>query len=127
VLIVDDNVDAAASLELLLRSLGHETRVAHDGAEAVRAAEAFGPDIVLLDIGLPGMDGYEVARRLRSLDMRRRFRIIAVTGWGHDADREKSREAGFDVHLVKPLEADELARVLSEKGEGGERNGATLH
>jgi PAS domain S-box-containing protein len=121
VLVVDDNADAAATLELLLKSLGHETRVVHDGLEALSVAPRFRPDIVLLDIGMPGLGGYEVARRLRALKKQRPFRIVAVTGWGQEADRHRSREAGFDVHLVKPVEPNELARVLNENG------GATLH
>jgi len=120
VLVVDDNVDAASMLDMLLRSLGHETRVAHEGTAALRVAEEFRPDIVLLDIGMPGIDGYEVARRLRA-SKNRPLRIVAVTGWGQEADRERSREAGFDLHLVKPVDANELARALND------RNGATLH
>jgi len=119
VLVVDDNVDAASTLGLLLQSLGHETLVVHDGAKALEAAPEFRPDIVLLDIGMPGLDGYEVARRLRAAG--HKFRIIAVTGWGQEADRQKAREAGFDVHLVKPVEIGVLAKALEE------RNGATLH
>jgi two-component system CheB/CheR fusion protein len=120
VLVVDDNADAALTLEMLLRSLGHETHVAHDGMAALEAARHFRPDVVLLDIGMPGLDGYEVARRLRAMQGERRPRIVAVTGWGTEADRRRSQEAGFDLHLVKPLDADELAQVLA-------RNGATLH
>jgi len=120
VLVVDDNTDAAAMLDLLLRSLGHETRIAHEGGEALRAAEEFRPDIVLLDIGMPGLDGYEVARRLRRQSSGP-LRIVAVTGWGQDADRQRSAEAGFDLHLVKPVDASELAQALND------RNGATLH
>ena len=126
VLVVDDNEDAAATLALLLRALGHETRVAHDGREALRAAAQFEPDVVLLDIGLPDVDGYEVARRLRALDSAHKFRIVAVTGWGQEHDRQRSAEAGFDLHLVKPVGTDELFRALQEQ-DGGERNGATLH
>ena len=107
-------------LDLLLRSLGHDTRVVYDGNAALKAASEFHPDIVLLDIGMPGLDGYEVARRLRAMKERPR-RIIAVTGWGQPADRQRSQEAGFDKHLVKPVEANELVRILEE------RNGATLH
>jgi PAS domain S-box-containing protein len=118
VLIVDDNADAAATLELLLQSLGHETRVAADGTAALEAAGSFQPDLVLLDIGLPGIDGYEVARRLRAQG--RPLRIVAVTGWGSEADRRRSQEAGFDMHLVKPLDPDELSRAL-------QKNGFTLH
>jgi PAS domain S-box-containing protein len=117
VLIVDDNVDAATTLHLLLRSLGHETAVAHNGMEALKVAAEFHPEIVLLDIGMPGIDGYEVARRLRSI--KEHLKIVAVTGWGQEADRQRSREAGFDLHLVKPVEPEDLARAL--------RNGATLH
>jgi PAS domain S-box-containing protein len=121
ILVVDDNADAAATLEVLLRSLGHETRVVHDGDAALKLAPRFRPDVVLLDIGMPGLDGYEVARRLRATRKGAALRIIAVTGWGAEADRQKSKEAGFDLHLVKPVEPNELARVLDEKG------GATLH
>jgi CheY-like chemotaxis protein len=112
VLVVDDNVDAAATLDMLLRSLGHRTCVVHDGIAALQMAEEFNPDVVLLDIGMPGLDGYEVARRLRTMKKGAAFRIIAVTGWGQEANRAKSKEAGFDVHLVKPVEPTELVRVL---------------
>jgi CheY-like chemotaxis protein len=121
VLIVDDNVDAAQTLELLLKSLGHETAVAHTGVEALRITPEFRPDIVLLDIGLPGLDGYEVARRLRTLKSEERVRIVAVTGWGQEADKQRSREAGFDLHLVKPISSSDLERALTQ------RSGATLH
>jgi CheY-like chemotaxis protein len=87
----------------------------------LRIAEKFEPDIVLLDIGMPGLDGYEVARRLRRQARERPLRIVAVTGWGQDADRQRSQEAGFDLHLVKPVDAQELAKALNG------RNGATLH
>jgi PAS domain S-box-containing protein len=120
VLIVDDNADAAVTLELLLQSLGHETRVAHDGAAALEAAARFRPDIVLLDIGLPGIDGYEVARRLREANPERPLRIVAVTGWGAEADRRRSEQAGFDLHLVKPLDPEALSQAL-------EKAGPTLH
>jgi PAS domain S-box-containing protein len=121
ILVVDDNVDAAEMLGQLLKSLGHETCVVHDGAAALKMAAEFRPDVVLLDVGMPGVDGYEVARRLNALKQERSFRIIAVTGWGQEADRAKSREAGFDLHLVKPVDVDDLARALSE------RDSATLH
>jgi PAS domain S-box-containing protein len=121
VLVVDDNVDAALTLDMLLRSLGHETRVAHDGAKALDIVREFRPEVIFLDIGMPGMDGYEVARRLRGMNHGQTFRIIAVTGWGHDADRAKAKEAGFDVHLVKPVDVGLLSRVLDD------RSGATLH
>ena len=117
VLVVDDNIDVAAALNLLVKSLGHETCVVHDGVAALKMAVEFGPDVVLLDVGMPGLDGYEVARRLNALKPKRAFRIIAVTGWGQEADRTKSREAGFDLHLLKPVKVDELVRALSEKGD----------
>jgi PAS domain S-box-containing protein len=120
ILVVDDNVDAAVTLALLLKSLGHETCVVHDGLEALRMAIEFRPDVVLLDIGMPGLDGYEVARRLRALKRERPLRIIAVTGWGQEADRTRSREAGFDVHLVKPVDATLLTSVIGN-------NGPTVH
>jgi CheY-like chemotaxis protein len=107
---------------MLLKSLGHEVYVANDGRQAIEAAADFRPDIVLLDIGMPGMDGYEVARRLRTLKSSDRDeRIVAVTGWGQDLDRQQSREAGFDVHLVKPVDMEQLESIL------GERNGARVH
>jgi len=112
VLVVDDNLDSAATLDMLLKSLGHETCVAHDGLAALQSAAEFRPDIVLLDIGIPGLDGYEVARRLRALKMDHSFRIVALTGWGQEADRTKSQEAGFDLHLVKPVELKDLGRAL---------------
>jgi PAS domain S-box-containing protein len=118
VLVVDDNVDAAATLQILLRSLGHETKVVHDGIEAVLLAAEFAPDIVLLDIGLPGLDGYEVARRLRALYPERPLRIIAITGWGQDADRVRSQEAGVDVHLVKPVDPNTLTSLLASHNDG---------
>jgi PAS domain S-box-containing protein len=121
ILVVDDNVDAATTLELLLQSLGHETRVAHDGFQALELAARFRPDVVLLDIGLPGMSGYEVATRLRGMEQGRPFRIVAVTGWGQESDRQKTREAGFDVHLVKPVDLTELTQILQE------RNSSILH
>jgi CheY-like chemotaxis protein len=121
VLVVDDNRDAACALGMLLKSLGHDTRVVYDGAQALQAARQFRPDVVLLDIGMPGLDGYEVARRLRAIDPERGMRIVAVTGWGQDTDREKSQEAGFDLHLVKPVDTNDLVLALNERG------GSTLH
>jgi PAS domain S-box-containing protein len=120
ILIVDDNVDAAISLQILLNSLGHETAVAHGGMEALATARNFKPDVVLLDIGLPDIDGYDVARRLRSQKAHAHVRIVAVTGWGGDA-KQKALEAGFDLHLVKPIDSAALAQALEQ------RNGTTLH
>jgi len=121
VLVVDDNVDAGRTLGELLNTLGHETQVVHDGPSALAMADAFRPDVVLLDIGMPGMDGYEVARRLSALQEGRRPRIVAVTGWSQESDRHLASEAGFDMHLVKPVDLDALLRALEHRG------GATLH
>jgi signal transduction histidine kinase len=112
VLVVDDNVDAADSLALLLQLDGHEVTLAYDGAAAVDEARRRRPEVVLLDIGLPGMDGYEVCRRLRA-DGFADARIIAMTGYGQDRDRQRALEAGFDEHTVKPVEPALLRRMLS--------------
>jgi PAS domain S-box-containing protein len=118
VLIVDDNVDAAESLALLLRLHGQDVRVTHDGPSALQAAAEDRPDVVLLDIGMPGMDGYEVCRRLRQQPHLDGVRVVALTGWGQDEDRHRSREAGFDLHLVKPVEPHELQQVIAEQKPG---------
>jgi PAS domain S-box-containing protein len=111
ILAVDDNRDSAESLALLLRHLGNDVKTAHDGPSAVSAAEEFRPDIVLLDIGLPGMNGYEVARHIRR-QRGRDVTLIAVTGWGNDEDRRRAHEAGFDQHLVKPMDLRALTQAL---------------
>jgi CheY-like chemotaxis protein len=113
VLVVDDNVDAAESTALLLRFLGHEVQVAHDGPSALEAARQFRPEIVLLDIGLPGMSGYEVARALRARPEGRGVVLAAVTGYGQEEDRRQSREAGFDYHLTKPLAPGALTAFVA--------------
>jgi len=119
VLVVDDNVDAADSLGVLLTSLGHETCVVYDGVAAIQMAEEFRPDIVLLDLGMPGMDGLETARRLRSLH--KSFKIVAVTGWGQEADRLKTQDAGFDLHLIKPVNEEALIAAVLNGGPGQKR------
>ncbi len=113
ILVVDDNRDAAESLAMVLQLNGHETRLAHDGLDAMQAAEAFRPDLVLLDIGLPKLNGYEVARRLRGEAWGKDMFVAALTGWGQDEDRKKSRDAGFDAHLVKPVDPDTLMKLLA--------------
>ena len=113
ILVVDDNRDSAESLALLLRLSGHEVMAVHDGLAAVEAAESWAAEIVLLDIGLPDLDGYEVATRIRQRSDGRRVTLIAVTGWGQDSDRRRSREAGFDAHLTKPVEAAVLEKLLA--------------
>jgi PAS domain S-box-containing protein len=115
ILVVDDNRDAANSLARLLTILcRQDVRVAYDGPSALDAAASFRPDVVLLDIGLPGMDGYEVARRLRARTEFAGTLLVALTGWGQDEDRQRSRDAGFDRHLVKPVDPDALLRLLAE-------------
>ncbi len=113
ILVVDDNADAADSLARLLEISGHETAVAYDGEVALKTAETFGPDVVLLDIGLPEIDGYEVARRIRARPRVRDAMLVALTGWGQEDDRRKSRESGFDHHLVKPVDLRTLRELLA--------------
>ncbi len=110
---VDDNHDAAVSLSLLLRLQGHEVRVTHDGLTALEAAAEFRPDLVFLDLGMPGMDGYEVARRLRRQPGLEGVVLAALTGWGQQEDRRRSAQAGFDHHLVKPPEPKALEHLLA--------------
>jgi CheY-like chemotaxis protein len=112
VLIVDDNADAANSLAMLLSLVGHQTRVAYSGPEALACIESFRPDLALLDIGLPGMSGYELAQRLRTLAPHG-LRLVALTGYGQLEDREQARAAGFDDHLVKPADIQALERTLA--------------
>jgi PAS domain S-box-containing protein len=114
ILVVDDNGDSADSLALLLSLAGHETHVARDGPEALARAQALRPEAILLDLGLPGLSGYEVCRRLRAEPWARATPIIAITGWGQAGDRQRSKEAGFDGHLVKPVVFEELTALLGE-------------
>lgn len=111
-LLVDDNVDAADMLGMLLANLGVEVRIVYDGASAISEFEAFDPAVVLLDIGMPGMNGYEVARTLRARFPERRARLVALTGWGQDTDRRRAYEEGFDQHMVKPAELPKLRALL---------------
>jgi PAS domain S-box-containing protein len=113
VLIVDDNEDLVEMSNMLVQSFGHETAVARDGPTALALAGSFRPDVVLLDIGMPGMDGYEVARRLRADATHQGVTLIAITGWGQDDDRRRTREAGFDHHLTKPPDPEQLRLLLS--------------
>src|SRR5262249_30603710 len=114
-LIVDDNKDAAMALSVLLRLSGHETEVAHDGLQAVEVAEMFQPEIILLDIGLPKWKGYDACRRIREQTWGKNMLIVAVTGWGQEEDRRKAQEAGFDFHMVKPVNYKTLMAILAEK------------
>jgi two-component system CheB/CheR fusion protein len=114
ILVVDDNRDSADSMALLLKLSGNETHTAADGLEAIEAAQSLRPDVILLDIGLPSLNGYEVCRRIRAQDWGKRMVMVALTGWGQDDDRKKSSEAGFNAHVVKPVEFDDLVKLLSE-------------
>jgi CheY-like chemotaxis protein len=99
---------------MLLSVLGHETEIADNGLAALKSAESFQPDIIFLDIGLPGMSGYEVARQLRSKPTSHDVTLIAVTGWGSDKDRLEAKNAGFNLHITKPMELDQVERVVNE-------------
>jgi CheY-like chemotaxis protein len=112
ILVVDDSADAATALATLLEILGHETLMAHDGLEAVAAIEQHRPDVVLLDIGLPKLSGLDVCRQVRAQAWGKDITIIALTGWGQDDDRLQSREAGFDGHLLKPVDIAALKALL---------------
>jgi CheY-like chemotaxis protein len=113
VLVVDDNVDAAGSLAMMLKLMGNEVRTAHDGLEAVEATAAFRPDMVLLDIGMPKLNGYDACRRIRAQPWGRDVVIVALTGWGQEEDKRRSKEAGFNGHLVKPVEPAALEKLLA--------------
>ncbi len=119
ILVVDDNEDGAQSLAMLLEMLGNQVYTVYDGPQAVEAISLFHPDVVLLDIGLPTLNGYETARRLRSLPGARDALIIALTGWGQEEDRRRSREAGFDHHLVKPVDMHVLESLLATSRPAG--------
>jgi CheY-like chemotaxis protein len=119
ILIVDDNRDSADSLAMLLEITGNQTFLAHDGDEAIAAVEKHRPEVVLLDIGLPKLSGHEVCRRVRAQPWGKDIVVLALTGWGQEEDRRKSQEAGFNGHLVKPVNYDELLELLSSLTNGG--------
>jgi CheY-like chemotaxis protein len=114
VLVVDDNVDAATSLRILLKRQGARVEVAHSGPEALEVIENSRPSVVLLDIGMPGMDGFEVATRVRQNHDYDDIVLIALTGWGQEEDRQRTRDAGFNHHLVKPADINELQELLAQ-------------
>jgi len=114
ILVVDDNQDSATSLAELLELTGHKTHTAHDGLEAIEAAKSFRPDVVLLDIGLPKLNGYDACRKIREQPWGKGMVLIALTGWGQDEDKQKSSQAGFDAHMVKPVDHVVLAKLLAE-------------
>ena len=113
-LVVDDNKDAAMSLAMLLRLDGHEVQIAHDGTSALELAKSYGPEMVFLDLGMPGMDGYQVARQMRQQPGLQNVVLAALTGWGQQEDRRRTAEAGFDHHLVKPLEPMVLEQLIAQ-------------
>jgi len=115
ILVVEDNADTAESMARLLRLLGYEVQIAHDGPRAIEMALRQRPDFVLLDIGLPGMDGYEVAVRLRQEASCQDAVLIAISGYGRSEDRQRSREAGIDHHLIKPIDHHELLALLAQR------------
>jgi CheY-like chemotaxis protein len=111
--VVDDNADNAHSLSLLLETLGHEAKIAHNGIQALGIAHQFEPDAMIIDIGMPGLDGLELARRIRAEAWGKDLLLVAASGWGQDEDKQRSREAGFNMHLVKPIELRELEGLLA--------------
>jgi CheY-like chemotaxis protein len=115
VLVVDDNVDSAQSMSLLLALEGYDVECAYDGEEALQGAARFQPEVVLLDLGLPRFSGFEVARRLRAAPSGASVLLVAVSGYGRERDRQAAREAGFDLHLTKPADPDEVLRVLAQR------------
>ena len=124
ILVVDDNHDSALSQAMMLSIMGHQTRTAHDGESAVACAESFLPEVVLLDIGLPKLNGYEVAQRIREQPWGASMFLIAVTGWGQEEDRQRSTEVGLNVHMVKPVEPAALEKILADLAQGEPIQGA---
>ena len=116
VLIVDDNEDAALSMSLLLKKRGHTVAVAHDGDEAVERVQSFNPQVIFMDIGMPRMNGYEACAAIRGTDIGKDITIVALSGWGQQEDRDRAEKAGFDMHLVKPIDGGTLLKVLSTNG-----------
>jgi CheY-like chemotaxis protein len=112
--IIEDNVIAARSTQMLLNELGHQTEIAHNGIQGIAIVEQFRPEVVLCDLGLPGIDGYEVARRLRHCSDLSEIHLISTSGYGQEEDKQRALAAGFDAHLVKPIDFRELQRLLSE-------------
>jgi CheY-like chemotaxis protein len=113
ILVVDDNADSAESLALLLRLMGHDVETARDGAAGIAAAGTFGAQVVFLDLGMPHLNGYDACRRMRQLPGGDGLTLIALTGWGQDEDRRRTAEAGFDAHIVKPIDAAALTNLLA--------------
>jgi CheY-like chemotaxis protein len=112
--VVDDNHDSANSLGMMLRIMGNDIQIANDGEQAVRVAADFQPDVVLLDIGLPKLNGYEAAQQIREQPWGKKIVLIALTGWGQAEDKRQANEAGFDLHMVKPVDPTSLISILAE-------------
>jgi CheY-like chemotaxis protein len=110
--VTDDNQDSARTLAMLLKHNGHDVETAFDGPQAIEKAEVWQPEVMLLDLGMPKMSGYEVCRMIRQQPWGKTIRIVALTGWGQDRDRQNTREAGFDAHLVKPVDFSALGAML---------------
>jgi CheY-like chemotaxis protein len=119
VLVAEDNVDAAEALAMVLTLAGHEVQVTHDGPSTLTSAESFRPQVIFLDIGMPGLDGYETARQLRRLPGLEGTLLVAVTGYGQDTDRLRAKEAGFDHYLKKPVEPDTVLQLVSQRRVSG--------
>lgn len=114
ILVADDNDDSAAAMAMMLKLLGNEVRTANDGLEAIEIAEGFRPELILLDIGMPGRNGYDVCRHIRLQSWGSQVIIAALTGWGQDEDKRRSQEAGFNHHLVKPVDPGDLEKLLED-------------
>lgn len=114
ILVADDNEDSAAAMAIILKLLGSEVRTANDGLEAIEIAENFRPEIILLDIGMPGKNGYDVCHYLRQQSWGGKVIIAVLTGWGQDEDKRRSEEAGFNHHLVKPVDPNDLEKLLED-------------
>lgn len=112
VLVVDDNIDLVAVFEKILHALGHDVEKAYDGVEALVAAREFEPDVIFLDIGMPKKDGYETAREMRNDPKLRHIRLVALSGYGQEKDRARTKEAGFDEHMVKPIRIEQIKEIL---------------
>jgi two-component system CheB/CheR fusion protein len=127
IVIVEDNPDAAESIAMLLQLVGHDIRIAHNGVEALEATETDVPDLMLIDIGLPGIDGYEVARRIRARPALRGAVLMALTGYGQSEDRERALAAVFEGYLVKPVDPNELLELATRVAKPGDSDQATVH
>ena len=117
VLVVDDNIDSAQCLGMLLEETGHDVKLAYDGPSGLQAAIDFRPNVVLLDIGLPGLNGFEVAKRIREQPTLKNIVLVALTGYGHESELRRSDEAGFDLHLVKPTDFLKIKEILASVSE----------